>query len=242
MTAWIMLHRIKLGVALLCAACLTGGALLFAPRGMAPPTDALLVTDPTPLAAGALSPTASAASAPVSAPVTLTLPPALTVYASGAVQRPGVYTLRSTARVSDLLGVAGGPVPGADLERINLAARLHDEDHVSFPYQGTPAADMGPAIQGASTPALAAAGAGGTAGSAPGKAAKGNPAPASINLNTADVGALEALPGIGPALAGRIVAYRIQHGPFARLEAVQDVSGIGPALYARMAPYLTLGR
>ena len=235
MTAWILLHRIPLGLVLLLAGTLTGLAFLFVPRGTSAPADAILISAPTPLAAFLTPklPTPAATVAP-------TLPPTLTVYASGAVLHPGVYTLVGTARVSDLLRVAGGPAPGADLEQINLAARLHDEDHVSFPYQGTPAA-LAPPIQHAATPAAAAPGAGAGA-PASGNAAKGDPAPASINLNTADAVALAALPGIGPSLAGRIVAYRTQHGPFARLEAVQDVSGIGPALYARMAPYLTLGR
>ncbi|MDQ2808318.1 MAG: ComEA family DNA-binding protein [Chloroflexota bacterium] len=235
MIAWILLHRITLGLGLLLAGTLTGLAFLFVPRGTSAPADAILISDPTPLAAFA---TPSLAATPAVVP---TLPPALTVYASGAVQHPGVYTLVGTARVSDLLQVAGGPAPGADLEGINLAARLHDEDHVSFPYQGTPVTLMPPPIQRAATPAAAAPGVGSSVPVA-GNAVKSDPAPASINLNTADAAALEALPGIGPSLAGRIVAYRTQHGPFARLEAVQDVSGIGPALYARMAPYLTLGR
>ncbi len=237
MTAWILLHRIALGLGLLLAGTLTGLAFLFMPRGTSPPADAILISDPTPLTAF-VSPTALAAVAPVPPTLPPTLLSTLTVYASGAVLHPGVYTLIGTARVSDLLRIAGGPAPGADLEQINLAARLHDEDHVSFPYQGTPAALAPLPIQRAPTSVLPS----GSAPTAPTKAGGGNPAPASINLNTADAAALEALPGIGPALAARIVAYRSQHGPFARLEAVQDVSGIGPALYARMAPYLTLGR
>lgn len=234
MIAWILLHRITLGLGLLLAGTLTGLAFLFVPRGTTAPADAILISDPTPLAAFATP--ALAAVAPTAVP---TLPPALTVYASGAVQHPGVYTLVGTARVSDLLQVAGGPAPGADLEGINLAARLHDEDHVSFPYRGTPVTLMPPPIQRAATPAPAA-----PAGSDPGAPAgtSSDPAPASINLNTADSATLDRLPGIGPALAGRIIAYRTQHGPFARLEAVQDVSGIGPTLYERIKPYLTLGR
>ena len=231
MTAWILLHRLLLGLVLLLAGTLTGLAFLFVPRGTSAPADAVLISAPTPLAAFLTPklPTPAATVVP-------TLPPTLTVYASGAVLHPGVYTLVGTARVSDLLRIAGGPAPGADLEQINLAARLHDEDHVSFPYQGTPAA-LAPPIQHAATPAAPPSN-----GKVPAKATGGDPAPASINLNTADAVALAALPGIGPSLAGHIVAYRTQHGPFARLEAVQDVSGIGPALYARMAPYLTLGR
>jgi competence protein ComEA len=159
----------------------------------------------------------------------------VTVYASGAVHRPGVYTLSATARISDLLQAAGGPAAGADMDRINLAERLHDEDHVAFPYQGTPAADAPPVVQGpaGSDPATGpAASAGPTSGDL---------APGSINLNTADAQTLDRLPGIGPTLAGRIVAYRAKNGPFSRLEAVQNVTGIGPTLFENIKPYLTLG-
>jgi len=61
--------------------------------------------------------------------------------------------------------------------------------------------------------------------------------PQKINLNTASREALTALPGIGPALAGRIVEYRIQHGPFQNIEGLTQVKGIGPALLQRLAPY-----
>jgi competence protein ComEA len=226
-----MIHRVKLGLALLAAGTLMGGTFFVWPRSTTPPADALLITGITPLAG--LTTTAGPAARASVAP-TLTVAP-VTVYASGAVHTPGVYTLPGTARISDLLQAAGGPAAGADLDRINLAARLRDEDHVAFAYQGSPAAAAPPLVQGP------AASAPPTAGTAGGSAAAPDPAPASINLNTADAQTLDTLPGIGPALAGRIVADRNQHGPFARLEAVQDVSGIGPTLYERIKPYLTLG-
>ena len=71
----------------------------------------------------------------------------------------------------------------------------------------------------------------------PAKATAGGP----LNLNTADAIALEALPGIGPTLAARIVEYRTLHGLFARIEAVQDVPGIGPALFGRIKGLITVG-
>lgn len=61
-----------------------------------------------------------------------------------------------------------------------------------------------------------------------------------IALNTATVSELEGLPGIGPSLAGKIVAYRTQHGPFKRIEDLEKVSGIGPKLLERLRPYLVL--
>lgn len=231
MVAWIMIHRVKLGLALLAGGAVIGGAFFFLPRSTTPPADALLITGPTPLVGRT-----AVSDAAVRAPLTPTLTVApVTVYASGAVHTPGVYTLPGTARISDLLQAAGGPAPGADMDRINLAARLRDEDHVTFPYQGTPAAAAPPPVQGpaGNDPP--------PANTAPASAANTAPAPASVNLNTADANTLDTLPGIGPTLAGRIVAYRSTHGPFARLEAVQDVTGIGPTLFERIKPYLTLG-
>jgi competence protein ComEA len=65
-------------------------------------------------------------------------------------------------------------------------------------------------------------------------------APAVVNVNTADAALLERLPGVGPALAARILAYRREHGPFRRVEDVEQVRGIGPRTLARMRPYLRL--
>jgi competence protein ComEA len=62
-----------------------------------------------------------------------------------------------------------------------------------------------------------------------------------VNLNSAPAAALETLPGIGPALAGRIVEYRTAHGRFTRIEQIQDVPGIGPKLFDRVRAYLTVG-
>ena len=65
--------------------------------------------------------------------------------------------------------------------------------------------------------------------------------PARLDLNTATAGKLEGIPGIGPALAGRILAYRDREGPFRSLEDLDDVSGIGPQTLQRLAPYLSVG-
>lgn len=62
-----------------------------------------------------------------------------------------------------------------------------------------------------------------------------------ININTADIALLDTLPGIGPTKAAAIIEYRTQHGPFARIEDIQDVSGIGPSTYADIAPLITVG-
>jgi competence ComEA-like helix-hairpin-helix protein len=101
---------------------------------------------------------------------------------------------------------------------------------------------------GAASPAAAPAASPGRAGAAP-AAAAGAPGPAgqgpagtTIDVNVASAGELDRLPGIGPALASRIVADREANGPFGSVEALQRVRGIGPALAARLAPHVTFSR
>jgi competence protein ComEA len=130
-------------------------------------------------------------------------PSMLVVHVAGRVRHPGVYEFEAGDRVIDAVQAAGGPRKGADLDALNLAAPLSDGEQVLVPARtasGTPAGGSGvPA-----TPGL-------------------------VNVNTAAETDLEALPGIGPVLAQRIIDYRTQHGPFASVDDLLDVSGIGPA-------------
>jgi competence protein ComEA len=224
MAAWVAAHRIVLGLLLLGLTGIGGAAGLLGWGIGGPPSGAVLVVagDATPAAPGA-APTATAAPG-VPAPTATAAAALVTVYASGAVQHPGVYTLPTSARVAELLQLAGGPAPDADLDQVNLALRLHDEEQIFFPHRGTPVAVPVPA--GPAPPAQSAGSA-----TAP---------PAVVNLNSAPAAALETLPGIGPALAGRIVEYRTAHGRFTRIEQIQDVPGIGPKLFDRVRAYLTV--
>ncbi len=131
--------------------------------------------------------------------------PRLTVHVSGAVVAPGLVELPMGARVADAVAAAGGTLRSADLANLNLAAPVHDGEQVHI--------------------ASAAA----AAGEAPVVVADGR-----IRINDADAAGLEALPGVGPVLAGRIVAFRDQHGPFATPEDLLDVPGIGEAKLAAM--------
>jgi competence protein ComEA len=135
----------------------------------------------------------------------------LRVHVTGAVAAPGVYALPPGSVVDDALRAAGGSAAGADLARLNLARLLKDGDQVLVPAAG------------ATLPAAAPAVSGGAAAAAPATSA------GLMNVNTASAADLVTLPGIGPALAERIVEHRGQHGPFASVEALLDVSGIGPA-------------
>jgi competence protein ComEA len=138
---------------------------------------------------------------------------ALTVHVAGAVNRPGVVRIRAGARVVDAIDAAGGGLPDADLDRLNLAAKLVDGQRVAVARVGAPAPVESGAIPGAVDPA---------AGVDPGP----------VNVNTATQAQLEELPGIGPALAGAIIAEREKRGGFRDVAELQDVRGIGDARFA----------
>lgn len=156
------------------------------------------------------------------------------VHVLGAVRRSGVVELPASSRVGDALERAGGATHDADLDRLNLARVLTDGERLYVPrvgQQDVPEA-LGPMADGAAAGPTAAAGAG--AGSGGGSAGTGGEESAVVDLNTADQTALETLPGIGPGLAGRIIAWRDEHGRFTAVEDLLDVSGIGDVRFAEL--------
>jgi competence protein ComEA len=138
-------------------------------------------------------------------------PTALYVDVVGAVRRPGLYRVRSGARVADAVAHAGGPTRKADLALVNLAALVADGEQVVVPQRG-------------------AAGATG-ATPAPGSGAAGP-----VHLNSATLEQLDALPGVGPVTAQKIIDYRAQHGGFDSVDALDAVPGIGPTRLADLRP------
>ncbi|MCG0276701.1 MAG: helix-hairpin-helix domain-containing protein [Thermosediminibacteraceae bacterium] len=132
-----------------------------------------------------------------------TKPSKIVVHVAGAVKNPGVYELDEGSRVIDAVKAAGGYLPEADIASINLAKKLHDEDKLYIPRVGE-------------SPATGDAGSGG-----------GSSSDGRIDINSAGLEELDRLPGIGPALAQRIIDYRNQHGPFKSVEELKNVSGIG---------------
>ena len=139
---------------------------------------------------------------------------AAVVQVAGAVRRPGVYRLPAGSRTRDAVRRAGGASRRADLGSVNLATRLADGEQVRVPQRATPVAvTAGPATT----------------------------APAAIvHLNSATAEQLDALDGIGPGLAQRIVDYRDAHGGFGSVDELDEVSGIGPVRLESLRPRLAL--
>lgn len=152
--------------------------------------------------------------AEVSTPTTEPSPDEIVVHVAGAVTTPGVYRLAADARVVDAIDAAGGANAAADMSRVNLAAPLADGQQVYVVAVGE---DPPPALGGAGPPTESG--------------------PAVVDINRATAAELEALPGIGPALAAAIVGHRDEHGPFVAVESLLDVSGIGEAKLAGLRDF-----
>ena len=140
----------------------------------------------------------------------------VTVHVRGKVARPGVITVPAGSRVIDAIEAAGGLRPGASTGDLNLARLLVDGEQVAVVAR--PTADAG----------------GATAG--PVGAEQVAPTSDLLDLNSATAAELEALPGIGPVLAARIVQWRVDNGRFTDVEVLGEVSGIGDALMAQLRP------
>lgn len=172
-------------------------------------------------------------SRPVAEPVPAALPAAsdaspaptttveLVVSVAGLVARPGLVRLPAGARVADAVAAAGGPVPGTDLTGLNLARRLTDGEHVVVgPAPAAPAgsAPAGPAGQGTSP-----------SGSG-----------ARVDLNTATLAELDALPGVGSVTAQRILDWRAAHSRFTSVDQLREIEGIGETRFARLRDLVTV--
>jgi len=145
---------------------------------------------------------------PLTAPATTPATTVVVVDVTGAVRHPGLYRLPQGSRIADAIARAGGTTHRADSALVNLAAPLADGEQILVPVRvGAGEADAA----GAAAPA-------------------GPPSPAApVDLNTATVEQLDALPGIGPVTAQKIVDYRQEHGPFTSVDGLDAIPGIGPA-------------
>jgi competence protein ComEA len=150
------------------------------------------------------------AARPATAAVSAAPPPSLVpadvvVQIAGAVVRPGVYHLPLGSRVGDLVAAAGGPIDGVDAAVLPLAAKVTDGQRIYLPKPGEPVS------------AAAGVSIGGPSGASAGP----------VDLNSATVAQLDALPGIGPSTAAAIVAYRDKHGPFKSIDGLLEIKGLG---------------
>ena len=150
----------------------------------------------------------------------------------GQVVHPGVVAVPDGSRVVDVLTAAGGPLSGADVQRLNLARLVADGEQVFVPRPGeTPPVLVG-ALGGAGSGPVGTGG--GSGGAASGGAA--GTTVAVVDLNTATLAALDTLPGVGPVLAQRILDWRAQHGRFSSVDELGEVSGIGDKLLEQIRP------
>lgn len=147
------------------------------------------------------------------------------VHVTGAVRRPGLYRLSSSARAGGAIDAAGGFAPRADLRAINLASTVRDGQQIVVPARGERAGPAASAPPSGSAPVP-------SAGSAPSGAS--GPAGPKISLSAATVEQLDALDGIGPTLAQRIIQWRDAHGGFKSVEQLREVEGIGEKRFAAL--------
>ncbi len=157
----------------------------------------------------------------------------VTVYITGAVKKPGVYTFPEGSRVTEAVYKAG-PAKDAELSYLNLAEIMTDQQPILVPRQGEEIPD-GSGLSGSGLTGR------GLSGSSPGLAGAGKGFQAGkINLNTANAAALDRLPGIGPALAQRIIEYRKEHGKFKNISELLQVSGIGQKKFDELKDRITI--
>ena len=157
---------------------------------------------------------------------------------AGCVKCPGVYSLAEGERILDAVKAAGGSKPNADLQAINLAARIVDGSRIYVPAKGENSAgvriSVAPGLGGRSRQ---------TGGSSSGAGSSGKlraPGEGTVNINTAGAEELERLPGVGPATAQKILDYRNQIGRFTSVDQLMDVKGIGPKKLEQMRPFVAL--
>ncbi len=215
------------GLAVTAAPTTSAPAAVEAPAATTAPT---VIASPNAMPIG--SPNAMPATTPpVPMPVdAVSTRPPVVVHVIGLVRHPGLVELAAGARVADALQAAGGVTRRRAADSVNLARPVVDGEQI---FVG-PSAD--PAQRAFASPPTAARPSNGSGGS--GSSLTGQPGAtvAPMNLNTADPATLEALPGVGPVLADRIVMWRTANGPFRSVDELGEVSGIGDAIMAQLRP------
>lgn len=163
----------------------------------------------------------------------------LLVHVTGAVTKPGVYQLPQGSRVIDAVNKAG-PTGDAQLDALKLASPVIDGQTVYVPSK-TAANQQGVPGSGGLSGSSTSENSKGSYAPQPGSAGSGSAAIVGlVNINTADQSQLDTLPGIGPALAQRIIQYRETNGPFKTIEDIKNVSGIGDKNFEKLKDKITV--
>jgi competence protein ComEA len=180
---------------------------------------------PSPPAVGGVTQPSTSGGSPVAQPSAsgaITTPPGpqeVVVDVAGKVRRPGLVRARPGSRVADVLALAGGALPGVDLTSLNLARQVTDGEQILVGVPGGP-----PPVS---------PGAGRTPGSGE-PTVTGTP----VDLNKATLADLDALPGVGPVLAQRILDWRTEHGRFTTVDELQEVTGVGEKKFESLKPHV----
>ena len=169
--------------------------------------------------------------APAGEPIMLEPAPTkapIAVHVIGAVPRPGLYKFPEGARVQDAIDAAGGMLAEGNADALNLAALLEDGQQLNIPYKSgseptASASTLDLPTSATETPTT-----------------QNSDGVELVNINTASLEELDALPGIGPTTAQKIIDYRDQNGPFAAIEDIMNVSGIGPVTFQDIQNLITV--
>lgn len=150
----------------------------------------------------------------------------ITVLVSGAVKQPGTLRLESTARLADALQKAGGVRTDADLSQFDLTRSLKQGETINVPARGANPSIVNNLVVGTPTA----------------RSIDSASVSQKINLNTATLAQLESLPGIGPALAQRILDYRAANGDFETIAELKEVKGIGDVIFQELEKLITVSQ
>ncbi len=224
--------RVRLALFGICLVCVLGSGWMLL-RGAGPSNSEAA---PIMLSPPALTATVPEDSKGHKMPIASPAPPTrLYVDVSGAVRRPSLYVLPPGSRVMQAIRAAGGPTGEADLDAVNLAEKVTDGQKVLVPKRASLMPMSSLPTQTAGLRAVTKKS--GTAKAGSTKLSAGSAE--TVSLNAATQEQLERLPGVGPSMAAKIMAYRNQVGGFEKPEDLMQVPGLGPKKYAKIAPFVT---